>query len=110
MKNPQKVQLLHERAGYTFLEEIELPKNAWILSASGLGTPGGYLLVTLNIIADIDVETEIKHFIVIYHNHKQNYFYNTEYITNHYEDLLYINSFDVDDDTYSVFEVLPPEN
>ena len=108
MKNPQKVQLLHIGSGFTYRQTIELPKNAWILSASGLGTPGDYLLVTLNIIADVDVEKEEKVFLVVYHNHGDKY-YNTEYITDHYEDLLYLNSFDIDDDTYSVFEVLPRE-
>jgi hypothetical protein len=101
MITAQKLQLIHEQRGYDYVKQIELPKNAWILSASGLGTPGEFLLVTINIFSNSNADKEIKEFLVMCHHNKE-----VKNIEEMYENLLFLNSFDIEDETYSVFEII----
>ena len=99
-----RIMLCHVKRCETQHLIISVPKNAWILSVSGLGTPGNHLLCHLNAIQRPFSDKENKEFLLLYHGGDKDIAQDT------YERLVFINSFDVEDEAYSVFEVLPPEN
>lgn len=96
--------LCNERYLYPSIYYIMLKENTWILSVSGLKTPGGAIKFTLNVLEDEKMSNnDIKKTYYIISQ------YNEECLVP-LDQLMYINSVDIDDETFSVFEVLPKEN
>ena len=76
---------------------IELPAHTWVMGASGLLCPGDSLKCWLNVVIPEEKETEKRTFLVVYHN-------NTN--IDNLDNLMHVSTFDIENETYSVFEVL----
>ena len=86
--------------------EISIPNNAWILSISGWGTPGSNVLCKVNVIVDDrEQKTEQLKYYVVPH-----FYGHSTKIEQDLDNLIFLDTFDVDTYAYSVFQVLPEED
>lgn len=80
---------------------IDIPLHTWVLGASGLLCPGNSLKCWLNVvIPEESLEekiTEKRVFIIACHDDSEMF---------DIDNLMHISTFDIEDETYSVFEVL----
>lgn len=98
MFQAKKIRLFNKPQADIYEVNVDLPEDTWIVSASILKTPGEYLLCTLNAIINKTKTNMVKQsFLVINHT------INVDIPT--LENLLFINSVDVDNETYSIFEI-----
>ena len=85
--------------------DIWLKNRTWVVSASGLGVPGGFNLFSLNIIYDDDEPTieVLRTFYIVPHSELK------EEVHIDLDSLILLNTIDIDYDSYSVFEVIKDE-
>lgn len=93
------IPLFHDQYKSIIKKNINIPLHTWIISASGLKTPGNAIKVWLNVVKT-DNEEEKRTFIIVGHN-------NEESVTeSQLDNFMLVNSIDIDGETYSVLEVL----
>lgn len=97
MSKLDTVLLYKNRYTKQIQKTIDLPLRTWVIYASGLLLPGDALKVWLNVEISDEDETEKRTFVIACHDGEQ---------IDNIDNLMHIATFDVEDESYSVFEVL----